>query len=81
MRVNPVNLNQAIARTQGAGVSPVTKVVAKPSMAIASAIDDDSMDVLKTDLSAPSAVRNRKKRRGRNNLNLDGLGAEVDVWA
>jgi len=80
MRINPVNLNQAISRSQSAGVSPVPKVIAKPATAVANAIDDDSLDVLSTGSGAARPVAKRKKRRARNNLNLDGLGAEVDVW-
>lgn len=81
MRINPVNLNQAISRIQSAGVSQVAKVIAKPATVVANAIDDDSLEVLSTGSGTAKQVSKRKKRRGRNNLNHDGLGAEVDVWA
>lgn len=81
MRISPVNLNQTVNRTQSAGVSPVAKVIAKPTITVTNAIDDESQGIMRTGSSAPEPLSKRKKRRGRNNLNLDGLGAEVDIWA
>ena len=80
MRINPVNLNQAIRRTQSAGVSPVAKVIAKPATAVANVIYGDSLEVLCTGSGGAEQVSKRKMRRSRNKLNFDGLGRDVDVW-
>ena len=81
MRINPVNLNQALSRAQSAGIAPAPKVIAKPAMASSSAIDEDGMEIQSVASSAVRPTSKRKKRRSRNTLNLDGLGSEVDVWA
>ena len=81
MRINPVNLNQALSRAQRAGLAPAPKVIAKPAALRSSAVDDDSLDALHAGSSPVRTTNKRKKRRTRNNLNLDGLGTEVDIWA
>jgi len=80
MRINPAYVNQALSRAKTLGVTPVAKVTSKPATGIANAIEDDFMDVSDSSSYVQEPVNKRKKRRGWKNLNLDGLGEEVDIW-
>ena len=80
MRINPVNLNQALSRAQSAGIAPAPKVIAKQGAASSMVIDDDSLDIQSEGSSKLHVLSKRKKRRASNRLNLAGLGSEVDIW-
>ena len=80
MRINPVNLNQALSRTQSAGVGAVPRVIAKPASVQANEVDGLEL----TEISAgkvPIKKRSKKKSKHRGKFNADGLGGQVDIWA
>ena len=80
MRITPVNLDQALSRTQSAGVGAVPRVIAKPASVQSSEVNAAELEL------APSSAKNLTKtnkkirKRGRKN-NLDQLGSTVDIWA
>lgn len=76
MRINPVNLNQALSRTQSAGVGAVPRVIAKPASVQASEINTSELSPQNI---KQKNTKNKTKRNKRKN-NLDLLGCEVDVW-
>lgn len=80
MRINPVNLNQALSRAQSAGIAPAPKVIAKPAMASSSAIDEDGMEVCGAESRPNQNVTKKKKRRPHGSLNFEGLGSKIDKW-
>ena len=82
MRINPVNLNQALSRTQSAGVGAVPRVIAKPASVQSSEVNSTELELELAPTSAKGLTKTNKKsrKRGRKN-NLDQLGSTVDIWA
>ena len=79
MRINPVNLNQALSRTQSAGVGAVPRVIAKPASVQASDVNAAELELAPTSARGLTKTNKKSRKRGRKN-NLDQLGSAVDIW-
>jgi len=80
MRINPVNLNQALSRTQSAGVGAVPRVIEKPASGQLADVNAAELEFAPTSSNGITKTYKKNRKRGRKNI-LDQLGSTVDVWA
>jgi len=80
MRITPVNLDQALSRTQSAGVGAVPRVIAKPASVQSAEVNSAELELAPTSAKGLTKTNKKSRKRGRKN-NLDQLGSTVDIWA